>query len=65
MWKGAPITPTPIGEVLEGEEAEGFLDLLGGMLAWAPGDRKTARKLLRHSWLSDSSDDGSEQADGR
>ncbi|KFX99303.1 hypothetical protein V490_01849 [Pseudogymnoascus sp. VKM F-3557] len=63
-WKGALITPTPIGDILEGEEVESFLDFLGGMLAWAPGDRKTARELLRHSWLRDSSDDGGEQADG-
>ncbi|OBT61693.1 hypothetical protein VE03_09405 [Pseudogymnoascus sp. 23342-1-I1] len=61
VWKGAPITPTPIGEVLEGKEAAGFLDLLGGMLSWVPGDRKTAKELLEHPWLADDADDENEE----
>ncbi|ELR03374.1 hypothetical protein VC83_01688 [Pseudogymnoascus destructans] len=52
VWKGETVKPNPIGGSLEGEEAEGFLDLLKEMVRWVPEERKSARELLGHAWLA-------------
>jgi hypothetical protein len=51
LWSGDKITPSPINEILEGGEAEAFLDLLKGMLAWVAEERQTAAELGLHTWL--------------
>ncbi|KFY75983.1 hypothetical protein V498_09805 [Pseudogymnoascus sp. VKM F-4517 (FW-2822)] len=56
VWKGEPITPDPLWESLEGEEAGEFLDFLMGMVRWVPGERKSARELLEHPWLAHDTD---------
>ncbi|OBT61692.1 CMGC/SRPK protein kinase [Pseudogymnoascus sp. 23342-1-I1] len=62
VWRGDPITPDPLGESLEGEEAGEFLDLLMGMVRWVPGERKSARELLGHPWLAVGGDGAGEEA---
>lgn len=37
---------------LEEENKEMFLQLIRGMLAWRPEERKTARELLQDPWLN-------------
>lgn len=39
---------------LEGEEKRDFLDfVVNNMLCWLPEKRKTAKELLKHTWLKD------------
>ncbi|KAG8408172.1 hypothetical protein J3459_018134 [Metarhizium acridum] len=37
---------------LEGENKEGFLSLVRGMLQWRPEDRKTAKQLAQDPWIN-------------
>ncbi|KAH7317827.1 kinase-like domain-containing protein [Rhexocercosporidium sp. MPI-PUGE-AT-0058] len=38
---------------LEGENKKMFLQMMKGMLAWRPEDRKTAKQMLDEPWLKD------------
>ncbi|OBT85686.1 CMGC/SRPK protein kinase [Pseudogymnoascus sp. 03VT05] len=63
VWKGHPVKPHPIGEALEGEDEEGFLDLLKKMVRWVPEERKSARELLKHPWLAPDTDGTGKEAE--
>lgn len=39
--------------MLKGRNKEMFLNLMRGMRAWRPEDRKTAKELLEDPWLAE------------
>jgi serine/threonine-protein kinase SRPK3 len=50
-----PITALPLenrAKHIEGDSKAEILDFLESMICWLPEERKSARQLLEHPWLS-------------
>jgi serine/threonine-protein kinase SRPK3 len=64
MFTGKWIAEPPITGValenrakhIQGDSKAEILDFLKSMLCWLPEERKTARELLKHPWLSECED---------
>jgi serine/threonine-protein kinase SRPK3 len=52
----SPVTALPLenrAKHFQGDSKAEILDFLESMLSWLPGERKSARELLGHPWLSE------------